>query len=173
MTAVRLKYLLALLAGAAVVVVLWSVWMISREGATKVIVLGGGSDQQSVADGIGGVSISGSLDVPLVPGRAGLLDLNFTNDHDDELVVTNLIVTVLEVSAPLATAEQPCRLDDFGVEQSEFEFVVPGAGSISLTEAGVAEEKLPRVTMLNTDVNQDGCKGALLALTYSAVGTSP
>ena len=172
MTAVRLKYLLALLAGAATVSVLWGVWMISREGATDVIVVGGGSDQQSVGDEIGGVSISGSLDVPLVPGRAGRLDLNFTNDHGDELVVTDLIVTVSDVSAPLATAEQPCRLEDFGVEQSELKVVVPGGDSISLTEAGVAEEALPRVTMLNTDVNQDGCKGALLALEYSAVGTS-
>lgn len=135
-----------------------------------------------VFDGSGGVvvdqpatatfSISGDLDEPFFPGGSAPLDLTISNPLDTDLIVTELLVEVEGVDAPNATAELPCGVDDFAVEQltGSAEFVVAAGSSSSLTDLRVSTENLPQVLMLDTSSNQDGCKGASFALAYSAVG---
>jgi hypothetical protein len=71
-----------------------------------------------------------------------------------------------------ASAVGPCSTADYAVTQysGPYPLTVPGSGTASLSTLGVASSAQPKVTMLNTATNQDGCKGATLALAYSGSG---
>jgi hypothetical protein len=117
-------------------------------------------------------SISGDVAEPFFPGGSAPLDLEISNPLDTDLVVSDLVVEVDAVDAPNATAELPCTVDDFAVEQLSLpdDLIVAAGSTAALTDLGVPAEDLPRVLMLDTESNQDGCKGASFALAYSAVG---
>jgi hypothetical protein len=117
-------------------------------------------------------SISGDVAEPFFPGGSASLDLEISNPLETDLSVSELVVEVDAVDAPNATDDLPCTVDDFAVEQLSLqdEVVVAAGTTAALTELGVPAEDLPRVLMLDTESNQDGCKGASLALAYSAVG---
>ncbi|UUL77431.1 hypothetical protein NG819_08200 [Pseudarthrobacter sp. Fe7] len=57
----------------------------------------------------------------------------------------------------------PCSAADFAVTQysGPYPLAVP-AGSSSLSGLGVAQQAWPRVGMLDSSANQDGCKGATI-----------
>jgi hypothetical protein len=99
-------------------------------------------------------SISGDVAEPFFPGGSAPLDLEISNPLDTDLVVSDLVV------------------DDFAVEQLSLpdDLIVAAGSTAALTDLGVPAEDLPRVLMLDTESNQDGCKGASFALAYSAVG---
>lgn len=65
----------------------------------------------------------------------------------------------------------PCSSADFAVTQyrGSYPLAVP-TGTSSLSGLGVAQQAWPRVGMLDSSANQDGCKGAALQLTYSGSG---
>jgi hypothetical protein len=117
-------------------------------------------------------SISGDLAEPFYPGGSAPLDLEISNPLDTDLIVSDLLVEVDAVEAPNATADLICGVGDFAVAQlsTSGDLVVAAGSTISLTDLGVPIEDLPQVLMLDTESNQDGCKGASFTLAYSAVG---
>jgi hypothetical protein len=116
-------------------------------------------------------AISGDLAEPVYPGEMVPLDLTFTNEHGEALLVADLIVTVEAVDAPNATTRLPCSVDDFIVEQlDDIELRVAAGQTRSLTELDIDRADWPQVGMLDTASNQDGCKAATLELTYTASG---
>jgi hypothetical protein len=117
-------------------------------------------------------TIDGDLTEPLFPGAGSSLNLSITNPLDTALAVSMLLVEVDAVDAPNATAEHPCTVDDFAVDQltADDEWIIAADSASTLSELGVSREDWPTVRMLDTEANQDGCKDATLSLSYSAVG---
>lgn len=138
----------------------------------------------SVADGTGLVSsatpsaslaIDGNLPEPITPGALAPLDLDLTNPYDHPVVVADLNVRVLEVSAPHADADHLCTVHDFTVAQVPRGVVLTlAAGETrSFSSLGLPSSQWPRVGLANSSTNQDGCKGASLTLQYTSTGTRP
>lgn len=120
-------------------------------------------------------TISGNLTGgQLAPGITLPLDLTLANPNKKPLSVTNLTVTVQSIArTTYAIANnQPCTPADYAITQysGSYPLTVPGNGSASLSSLGVASSTQPKVAMLNTTTNQDGCKGAILTLAYSGSG---
>lgn len=141
----------------------------------------GGAD--GAGDGTGGadlgawsapVTIDGHAIEPISPGVMVPLDLEFVNPHDVDMSVTDLSVTVQGVSAPRADANHPCAVDDFAVDQVSIslKITLAASGTGTLHSLDVSRAAWPRVGMLKRSVNQDGCKGALLTIAYTASATS-
>lgn len=166
----RLGWLIAIpLLGAGVGVGAVLTWVI----LTRPFAFVGDGDGDAVVDHPpASFSISGDVAEPFFPGGSATLDLEISNPLETDLSVSELVVEIDAVDAPNATDELPCTVADFAVEQlSLHDDVIVAAGTTAaLTELGVPAEDLPRVLMLDTESNQDGCKGASLALAYSAVG---
>jgi hypothetical protein len=119
-------------------------------------------------------TISGNLSGALAPGLSRPLDLTLVNPNKKPISITNLTVTVQSVTrtAYAIAHSQPCTAADYAVAQysGSYPLTVPGNGSASLSSLGVSTSAQPKVSMLNTALNQDGCKGATLALAYSGSG---
>jgi hypothetical protein len=119
-------------------------------------------------------TISGNLSGALAPGISRPLDLTLSNPNKKPMSVTNLTVTVQSVGrTSFAVAHNlPCTAADYAVTQysGTYPLTVPGSGSASLSSLGVASSAQPKVAMLNTATNQDGCKSATLTLAYSGSG---
>lgn len=175
MTTARTGRRRAFLLGAALMLLLWTgtlvAWAAVDANRSDVLVVGGGSNQQSMLHDGGGLDISGSLAVPLVPGSGGRLDLVLENATRDRLEITGLTVRIAEVVAPNATPTLGCGVDDFAVEQTRFALSLDAATASSLTDAGASVDDLPLVRMRDTELDQAGCVGATLALEYAALGT--
>lgn len=123
---------------------------------------------------LGGSSfrIAGDAVRPLSPGRAAAIDVRFTNPRGSRLRVTVLRVRVRAVRAPNADRSHPCGRRDFSVRQARLgpRVVVPARSSRSLGDLGLRRWRWPHVRMINRPVNQDGCKGATLTLSYRGTG---
>jgi hypothetical protein len=117
--------------------------------------------------------LSGNLPGSLSPGTSASLDLQITNPNNKALSLTNISVAVAGVtrSADAVSRNLPCTPADFRVSQyvGPYPVAVP-TGSSSLSGLRIASSAWPQVAMLDTSVNQDGCKGATLQLTYSGSG---
>lgn len=117
-------------------------------------------------------AITGDLSEPVSPGILVPLDLSFSNSHDQALMISGVTVTVESVDAPHATALLPCSVDDFVVDQLDTgtELRVDAGDTRTLTQLDIPEDAWPRVGMVDSDENQDGCKAAILELSYAATG---
>jgi len=117
--------------------------------------------------------ISGNVPGTLSPGMSAGLNLQISNPINKPLSLTNLSVAVAGVtrSAAAVAANLPCTAADFAVTQysGPYPLAVPATGG-SLQGLNVAQTAWPRVGMLDTSTNQDGCKGATLQLSYSGSG---
>ena len=96
---------------------------------------------------------------------------NIPNRH---LIVQNsLSVSIASVTrTPAAIAAGlACTPGDYAVSNysGPYPLSVP-VGTSSLQSLGVSTSLWPRVTMLDTAWNQDGCKGATIQFTYSGAG---
>ena len=107
-----------------------------------------------------------------VPGGSVPLNLILTNYQGHGLSISTLTVSLRAVSAPRSDANHPCTVADFAVRQANagLSLVVPAGASVSLLTLGVTPASWPQVSMLNTSVNQDGCKGASVGLDYLGTG---
>ncbi|MDP9887377.1 COG1470 family protein [Pseudarthrobacter enclensis] len=118
-------------------------------------------------------TLSGNVPGTLSPGTSTGLDLQISNPTGKPLSVTNLSVAITGVarSADAVAKNLACTPQDFTVTQfsGAYPVAVP-TGSSSLSTIGVAQAAWPRVGMLDTSANQDGCKGATLQLAYSGSG---
>jgi hypothetical protein len=125
------------------------------------------------ADGPSLFTVTGTTAEPVSPGSSSPLDLELANTHFFALKFTGLRVALDSVDAPNATTLLPCSVDNFEVKQLSVTpaITVPARSTTTLTELGVAIEILPHVGMLNPEINQDGCKGALLNVRYDYTGS--
>lgn len=112
-------------------------------------------------------TITGDLVGLLTPGTAIPLDLRITNSSDQTLRLTRLDVAVTGVDG----AHRGCPVvPNFAVipfSGDTRRLQVPPRSSRSLSDL-VRRSAWPRVVMVETGRNQDGCKGAHLTLTYTA-----
>lgn len=118
-------------------------------------------------------TLSGNVPGTLSPGTSTPLDLQINNPNNKSLSLTNLSVAIAGVTrtADAVAKNLACTAADFTVTQysGPYPLVAP-AGSSSLSGLSVAQSAWPRVGMLDSSRNQDGCKGATLQLTYSGSG---
>ena len=114
-------------------------------------------------------TISGSLSDLLAPGKKLPLNLGLANPNKKSLSVTNLSVTVQSVTP---VGNNQCLKNDYLVTQysGPYPLVVPGSSSTTLSALAVPSTQWPQITFRNTSINQDGCKGATLNLSYSGSG---
>ncbi|MDQ0632509.1 hypothetical protein QFZ40_000418 [Arthrobacter pascens] len=123
-------------------------------------------------------ALSGIVPGTLSPGASAPLDLQINNPNNKSLSVTNLSVAIAAVtrSADAVKKNLACTAADFIVTQYSGPYPiavppsVPPSTSSSLSTLRVAQSAWPRVGMLDSSKNQDGCKGATLQLTYSGSG---
>jgi hypothetical protein len=118
-------------------------------------------------------TISGDLPGSLEPGLSQPLDLALTNPGPSEISISHLLVSIESIHARQADEAHPCTLEDFSVAQfsGAYGFKLGAAETSRLSELGFPEKRLPRVTMLDRPVNQDGCKRASLTFSYSGTST--
>jgi hypothetical protein len=111
----------------------------------------------------------------LEPGVPQPLNLKLTNSNPLALTVTSLRVSVQTVDAPRATADHACALADFSVQQFAglYPLTVPSSSTRTLADLGISSAQWPQVAILDRPLNQDGCQGATLRLSYSGSGTRP
>jgi hypothetical protein len=110
-------------------------------------------------------TIHGIVLKPLTLGASVPIVLSITNPNPYALTVRTLDIEVGHVTT--ATPGQQCGAGDFTVRQlpPTLALVVPAKRSVTLTEIGVNVKAQPRLTLRNRlEVNQDGCKGAQVAL---------
>lgn len=120
-------------------------------------------------------TVSGNAAALLYPGAApSPINLTFSNPNvgnggsgADGVRVANLTVAISSVSAPNARTSTPCTIADFAVTQfsGEYPFLIP-SGLSSLQSLGFAQSTWPGVRLIDRPVNQDGCKGATITLSY-------
>jgi hypothetical protein len=115
------------------------------------------------------LGITGSPATVLVPGGVAGIDLALTNRRPAKLLVTSVVVSVSQVRAPRADAAHPCTTADFAVSQLAgfYQLVLSPGSTRTLSQLGVVSGHWPAVMMLDRSVNQDGCEGASVVLSYA------
>ncbi len=114
------------------------------------------------------IEISGVTRKLLHPGGSSRINLEFANRGSPATTLRHVRVTISGIDAPQADKTHPCTRADFRVRPMRSRpFVLPAHASTSLIRLGVPAWQWPRLRMLNRPVNQDGCKGATLTLTYT------
>jgi hypothetical protein len=163
-TAHRARRVAALVALGAILV-LWLVRCSSQDPAP-----GEGAGTGGASGSVSVVDLTGSTSSLIVPGSSAPLDLRLTNSWSYAVSLTRLIVSIHAVDAPRSDAGHPCTPGDFKLRQAPpaLTLRVPARASATLLELGTSRAQWPRVGMLNTSSNQDGCKGASVALDFRA-----
>jgi len=114
--------------------------------------------------------VGGNLRATLVPGAVQPLDAKLGNPFDVDLDVTAILLTAIHVAAPQSSAAFPCDASDFALQPLTGPPVHLKAGVVaSLSDLGVPQAQWPAIAMLDRATNQDGCKGAVVTFSYSAV----
>ncbi|GAA5195083.1 hypothetical protein GCM10023346_24070 [Arthrobacter gyeryongensis] len=118
-------------------------------------------------------TISGDPTGLLAPGNAVPINLQLTNPGNSSLNVTGLTVSVTGVTrtAQAVANNRPCSASDYTVTQFSGSYPISAPpGNSSLSGSGIPASRWPQIRMLDTSLNQDGCKGATLQLSYSGTG---
>jgi hypothetical protein len=118
-------------------------------------------------------SISGNLGTQLTPGSTLPLNLSISNPNNKNLALSSLSVAITAINrTPAAVAVGlPCTAADYVVINYSGPYplsVPPGTRTLELL--GVDWQKQPQISMLDTTLNQDGCKGATVQFAYSGSG---
>lgn len=118
------------------------------------------------------VAISGDAGAAMRPGTMVPLDLELDNPNDFAITIDQISVTVREIDAPRVVAGRPCGATDFELRNLHQDVVltIDARSASSLSDLDLSSRQWPGVGMLNRAVNQDGCRGASLTLTYEARG---
>ncbi|MDQ0118409.1 hypothetical protein AB0280_00810 [Pseudarthrobacter sp902506025] len=118
-------------------------------------------------------TISGNLDPPLTPGASMPLNLSFINPNNKALALSSLSVSITSITRTKAAvaAGLPCSTADYVVTNysGQYPLTVP-VGTSKLEALRPVRGEWPRIAMLDTTQNQDGCKGATLQLSYTGAG---
>lgn len=118
-------------------------------------------------------SISGNLDPHLAPGATAPLNLTITNPTNKNLALASLSVAIAAINrTPAAVAAGlPCTAADYVVTNYSGPYpLIAKVGSWTLEKLLIDEAQWPKIAMLDTTLNQDGCKGATLQFAYSGAG---
>ncbi|MGH2901472.1 MAG: hypothetical protein ACRDMZ_22540 [Solirubrobacteraceae bacterium] len=109
----------------------------------------------------------------LAPGVSRSMNLSLTNPYAYALNIADVRVALASVTAPGASAALTCAAADFAVTQfaGSYPLRLAPRATRTLEQLGVPDTARPRVTMLNRDVNQDGCKSAALTFAYGGSAT--
>ncbi|MCW2795098.1 hypothetical protein [Nocardioides sp.] len=159
---------------AAVVLAALILITLIRCAPSSVESLPGGGDGFAAPTGTStSFGISGHTTSPISPGLSAALDLELTNPEGYALSVTALTVSIREVTASRADGAHPCTVADFVIRQpsDDLALVISADATVTLSGLAVPANSWPRVGMLNTSGNQDGCKGAIVGLDYAASGS--
>jgi hypothetical protein len=115
--------------------------------------------------------VSGTPAERLAPGVSVPLNLALINPHAFAVSVRSLAVRVRSIRAPRADRGHACGAQDFAVARySGPRLRLSPRSRATLGRLGVAPARWPHLSMLDRPVNQDGCKGASLALDYRGAG---
>jgi hypothetical protein len=115
----------------------------------------------------GGIQITGTVQVPLSPGRVSPISIRIKNPNPRTVAMQRVRVTIAAISAPHADATHRCTPLDFEIHQMpRVALHVPAGRAADLTGLGVPVASWPTLAMRNLPHNQDGCKGATLTLGF-------
>jgi hypothetical protein len=117
-------------------------------------------------------TVNGSLTGVLSPGAMSPIDLAIDNSaNNQDLAVDNLTVSLTSVT-PAADAIGTCTTADFTVVpyRGAYPLTVPAGATRHLSDLNVGVEQQPALHMLDTSLNQDGCKNARVSLSYTGTG---
>lgn len=110
--------------------------------------------------------IDGDLATTLRPGVDAPLDLELTNPHPFEILVTALDVAIQpETTAPECSVDENYAVTQYS---GEYPLVLP-PGSTDLSSLTSTADELPHVSMHSLPTSQDACQGAELTLDYTGV----
>jgi hypothetical protein len=115
-----------------------------------------------------GVSVGISGDATGAPltlgGPAAPINLQLSNPNDKPIWITNVQVEVA------STNKAGCTAADFVSTQYSggYPLLIAKKSSATLSSLGVPSSTWPTVRLINTASNQDGCKGAVAQLAYTA-----
>jgi LPXTG-motif cell wall-anchored protein len=140
-------------------------WLAAAAAGAALVLTASGT--ASAATHLQSFGIAGSPSSVLYPGATGVIDLALTNPNDVALRLQDLTVTLTSITTA-AGAIGPCTAADYAIGQlpANAGLVLPPHSSRTLSSLGVANADLPRLTMLNTAQNQDGCQFAVVNLHY-------
>jgi hypothetical protein len=114
---------------------------------------------------------SGDLGAPLSPGATVPLNLSISNPNNESLPLNGLSVSITGISRTQAAvaAELPCTPGDYAISNysGPYPLTIPAGHNNSLQSLEIPPALRPKIAMLVTTLNQDGCKGAALQLAYS------
>ncbi len=114
-------------------------------------------------------SISGNAGSILYPGKTSDVDLTLTNPNNFVIRVTALGVSVEE-----QTTNAGCSgTQNFTTSALVGTVDVPGNTTATLSQLGVPPARLPKITFLNTPVNQDACKNVTVTMQYGGTAVKP
>jgi hypothetical protein len=132
---------------------------------------GGGTGNASGP--VRGIHLTGRASRRIAPGSSAPVNLRLTNSASFSVSVTRLTVSIHAVDAPRSDATHPCTAGDFALRQSPSALTlrVAARATSTLGDLGTSRVEWPRVAMLDTSRNQDGCKGATVALDFRAFAT--
>lgn len=117
------------------------------------------------------VRVTGSAQGQLSPGTSVPVAIRLRNPNSHSVLTNRIRVAIDEIAAPNADAAHPCTTADFAVRQMPRDtFRLQAKDTTDLGALGVPVAAWPWLSMLNRSVNQDGCKGAQLTLTFKARG---
>lgn len=113
--------------------------------------------------------ISGDAAGLLSPGISLPLNLQIFNPNDGKLKLLTLSARVDSVET---VGQGVCTVEDFAVDNvlPLGLLAIPADGTRLLSDLGLPVLGQPRVRMLNTPVNQNGCKNATVHLVYEGTG---
>jgi hypothetical protein len=140
-------------------------WLAAAAAGAALVLTATGT--ASAADHLQSFGIAGAPAAVLYPGATGVINLLLSNPNDVALRLQDLTVTLTTIT-PAAGAVGPCTAADYAIGQlpTDAGLVLPPHSSQTLSALGVANADLPRLTMLNTAQNQDGCQSAVVNLHY-------
>lgn len=126
-------------------------------------------NHKSSGNGIA-IEVWGGVHRPLYPGgRHYPVDVWLRNLHGSRLKVHRLTMRVLWIHAPRASRALPCTAADFGVRNYRGPaFSIPPRTS-DLAGDRVPTRRWPKLWMRDRPVDQDGCVGATVKLSYRVV----
>jgi hypothetical protein len=120
---------------------------------------GSGSGTGKVANSNGTLSLSGKISNELSPGSTSPVTFTASNSGTSSLQVGTIASVV---SIDKAHAEAGCKASDFTISPTvENQTVAAGASNEALGTDG-------SITMADTEVSQDACKGATVSLELSS-----
>jgi hypothetical protein len=124
----------------------------------------------TIGSGTQNFRVGGSLTSPLYPGTGQSLNATFANPGSSPITIP---AGGFPASSITITSNTPgCASSNFAVTQGLTTAVTIPAGALtpeSLSALGVPQADWPVITMIETNTNQDACRGATLTLTYSGI----